>query len=41
VLAGLVAVMIADPSRIREREWMSEQLVRLAVVAHGDLTIAA
>ena len=35
VLGGLVAVMIAEPGRTRDTEWMAEQLVRLAVVAHG------
>jgi hypothetical protein len=36
VVAGLVAVMMRHPSRVREREWMAEQLASVALLA-GDL----
>ena len=32
---GLFALMIREPARAREREWVSEQLTRVAVMA-GD-----
>lgn len=36
VVAGLVAVMMRHPARVREREWMAEQLASVALLA-GDL----
>ncbi len=35
VLGGLAAVMIAQSDKVRDQEWLSEQFVHLAVVAHG------
>lgn len=35
VLGGLVTLMIREPTRIRDREWMAERFVQVAVVAHG------
>ena len=35
VLGGLVTLMIHEPTRIRDREWMAERFVQVAVVAHG------
>ncbi|MCB9879998.1 MAG: hypothetical protein H6835_20595 [Planctomycetes bacterium] len=35
VLGGLVAVWMAEPGRIRDREWTSQQFVQIAIVAHG------
>ena len=35
VLGGLVAVWIAEPNKVRDREWTSQQFVHLATVAHG------
>ena len=35
VLGGLVTFMIAEPSKIRDREWLAERFVQLAVVARG------
>lgn len=36
VVAGLVAVMMRHPARVREREWMAEQLASVALLA-GDV----
>jgi hypothetical protein len=33
VVAGLVAVMMRHPARVREREWMAEQLASVALLA--------
>ena len=35
VLGGLVALMITEPNKVRDQEWMSEKFVHVAVVAHG------
>ena len=35
VVGGLLFLMIAEPERIRDQEWLSERFVRVAVVAHG------
>lgn len=35
VVSGLVAVMMRHPARVREREWMAEQLASVALLA-GD-----
>lgn len=35
VLGGLVTLMIAEPARIRDQEWIAERFVHVAVVAHG------
>ena len=35
IVAGLFAVMIKDPARVRDREWIAENFTRLAVAAHG------
>jgi hypothetical protein len=35
VVAGLVTVMMRHPARVREREWMAEQLASVALLA-GD-----
>ncbi len=35
IVGGLLALLIADPVRIRDREWLSQQFVQLAVVGHG------
>ena len=36
VVAGLVTVMMRHPARVREREWMAEQLAHVALLA-GDV----
>jgi hypothetical protein len=36
VVAGLVTVMLRHPARVREREWMAEQLASVALLA-GDV----
>lgn len=36
VVAGLVTVMMRHPARVREREWMAEQLASVALLA-GDV----
>lgn len=33
VVTGLVGVMIKEPDRVREREWMCEQLTRVTLLA--------
>jgi hypothetical protein len=35
VLGGLVAVWMADPSKVKDREWTALQFVHIATVAHG------
>ncbi|MFN3244041.1 MAG: hypothetical protein ACE37K_21220 [Planctomycetota bacterium] len=35
VLGGLVALWMAEPGRVRDREWTSQQFVHVATVAHG------
>jgi len=35
VLGGLLALLMTEPARIRDREWVAQQFVQLAVVAHG------
>lgn len=35
VLGGMVALWMADPRRLRDREWVAQQFVQVAVVAHG------
>ncbi|MCK5942747.1 MAG: hypothetical protein KAI24_12295 [Planctomycetes bacterium] len=35
VLGGLVALWMAEPDRIRDREWTAQQFVHVATVAHG------
>ncbi len=35
VLGGLVALMIAEPTKVRDPEWMSERFVQVTVVALG------
>lgn len=35
VLGGIVALMMASPGNVRDPEWLSEQFVNTAVVAHG------
>jgi len=35
VLGGMVALWMAEPSRIRDQEWTSQQFVHVATVAHG------
>lgn len=35
VLGGLVALMMAEPSKVRDPEWMSERFVQVSVVALG------
>jgi len=36
IVGGLLAVMIKNPTRVQEREWMSEQLTELTLLA-GDI----
>jgi hypothetical protein len=36
VVAGLVTVMMRHPARVREREWMAEQLASVALLAGDD-----
>ncbi len=33
IVAGLLGVMIQNPTRVREREWVSQQLTEMAVLA--------
>jgi hypothetical protein len=35
VLGGLVAVLMVDPQRLRDQEWLAQQFVQVAIVAHG------
>jgi hypothetical protein len=35
ILGGLVALMMTEPERIRDQEWMSEKFVHVSVIAHG------
>jgi hypothetical protein len=35
VLGGMVALWMAEPQRVRDREWVAQQFVQVAVVAHG------
>ncbi len=35
VLGGLVALLMSHPGRVRDREWIAEQFVAVATVAHG------
>jgi len=35
VLGGLVALWMAAPARVRDREWTAQQFVQVATVAHG------
>jgi hypothetical protein len=35
VLGGLVALWMADPSKVKDREWTAHQFVRVATIAHG------
>jgi len=35
VVGGLVALCIANPSGLRDREWLAERFVHVATVAHG------
>ena len=35
VLGGMVAVWMAEPAKIRDREWTAQQFVHVATVAHG------
>lgn len=35
VLGGLVALWMAQPDKIRDKEWTSEAFVHVATVAHG------
>lgn len=35
VLGGMVALWMAEPGRIRDREWTAQQFVHVATVAHG------
>jgi hypothetical protein len=35
VLGGLVASWMAEPARVRDREWTAQTFVQVATVAHG------
>lgn len=35
VLGGMVALLMREPHRLRDREWVAQQFVQVAVVAHG------
>jgi hypothetical protein len=35
VVGGLVALCMAEPARVRDREWLAERFVHVATVAHG------
>jgi hypothetical protein len=35
VLGGLVLLMVREPARVRDQEWLAERFVEVAVVAHG------
>jgi hypothetical protein len=35
VLGGMVALLMSEPKRLRDREWVAQQFVQVAVVAHG------
>lgn len=41
VLGGLVAVWMAEPGRIRDREWTAQHFVQIATIAHGFDAAAA
>ncbi len=40
IVAGLLTVMIQSPDRVRDREWMAEQLTHLTLLA-GDFEAAS
>jgi hypothetical protein len=35
VVGGLVALCMASPRQVRDREWLAERFVQVATVAHG------
>ncbi len=35
IAGGMLALMIVEPTKSRDQEWMSERFVQVAVVAHG------
>lgn len=35
VLGGLVALWMAEPDKVKDREWTAQQFVHVATVAHG------
>jgi hypothetical protein len=35
VLGGMVALWMAEPTKIRDQEWTAQQFVHVATVAHG------
>lgn len=35
VVGGMVALCMAEPGRIRDREWIAERFVHIATIAHG------
>ncbi len=35
VVGGLTILLISEPGNVRNREWLAERFVQLAVVAHG------
>ena len=35
VIGGMVALWMAEPTKIRDREWTAQQFVHVATVAHG------
>ena len=35
IVAGMLTVMIRDPERVRDREWVSEQLAQMTLLAGG------
>jgi hypothetical protein len=35
VVGGLVALMMTKPGSVRDQEWIAEQFVNTAVIAHG------
>ncbi len=35
VLGALVALMMSEPGRVRDREWLDQRFVEVAVFAHG------
>ena len=35
VLGGLTLLMVAESHRVKDREWIAERFVQLAILAHG------
>ena len=41
IVGGMIAVMIENPHRVREREWISEQFTHVTLLASGFEDVAS